>query len=260
MRYLRVLQVMEGLVDADGEEDNEVEVAAVPAAMWYFTWVYCCLSSWFFSSLLAVWESGCSLRSWQSLSSCAAALLEDATYTLMAALGQIKRSVQCNSTLPAAKGGQLNHRHWCCQCSCILSLLQVRDCCSSSGPSPLIMYTHWHIWHTYIHASSVPTGLIIFSSVTSPKQRWRRLSPKTRYTAVGTWIFQDVFFWKVESLIQQVKWLLTKRKRCYGGVCSVQKELFFVFLIKIRDRTKQPEARGEMDEERCLWFRFEILF
>lgn len=28
-----------------------------------------------------------------------------------------------------------------------------------------------------------------------------------------------------------------------------------VFLIKIRDGTKQPEARGEM-KERCLWFRF----
>lgn len=34
MRYLRVLQVMEGLVDADAEEDNEVEAEeAVPAGI-----------------------------------------------------------------------------------------------------------------------------------------------------------------------------------------------------------------------------------
>lgn len=61
MHYLRVPQVMEGLVDADGEEDNEVEVEAGPAGILFtsgiFTWFAAACpveKNIFFSSLLAV--------------------------------------------------------------------------------------------------------------------------------------------------------------------------------------------------------------
>lgn len=87
--YVRLLQELKLQVE---REDEEVEGEACSMYIhWYFCWTCSCFSSrkkklFFFFSLLAVSDSDCFLRPWHSRSCCAAAVLVNGTYTVLAAL------------------------------------------------------------------------------------------------------------------------------------------------------------------------------